>query len=57
MSSQNSTVLGVVLLTRHGDRQGFYQSPDTYTPAQTAITPLGLVRAYTVLCLEMRLCM
>ncbi|CEL55216.1 hypothetical protein RSOLAG1IB_01224 [Rhizoctonia solani AG-1 IB] len=39
-------VLGVVLLTRHGDRQGFYQSPDNYTPVQTAITPLGLVQEY-----------
>ncbi|CAE7180550.1 unnamed protein product [Rhizoctonia solani] len=46
MSSENSTVLGVVLLTRHGDRQGFYQSPDNYTPVQTAITPLGLVQEY-----------
>ncbi|CAE6413402.1 unnamed protein product [Rhizoctonia solani] len=46
MSSGNSIVLGVVLLTRHGDRQGFYQSPDNYTPVQTAITPLGLVQEY-----------
>ncbi|KAG8686089.1 hypothetical protein FRC08_012753, partial [Ceratobasidium sp. 394] len=46
MSSGNSTVLGVVVLTRHGDRQGFYQSPDTYTAAQTAITPLGLSQEY-----------
>ncbi|QRV74830.1 histidine acid phosphatase-like protein [Ceratobasidium sp. AG-Ba] len=46
MSSENSTVLGVVLLTRHGDRQGFYQSPDTYSATQTAITPLGLAQEY-----------
>ncbi|KAG8748142.1 hypothetical protein FRC10_008875 [Ceratobasidium sp. 414] len=46
MSSENSTVIGVVVLTRHGDRQGFYQSPDTYTAAQTAITPLGLSQEY-----------
>ncbi|CAE6470425.1 unnamed protein product [Rhizoctonia solani] len=46
MSSESSTVLGVVLLTRHGDRQGFYQSPDNYNPVQTAITPLGLVQEY-----------
>lgn len=46
MTSQNSTILGVVLLTRHGDRQGFYQTPDTYTAAQTAITPLGLAQEY-----------
>ncbi|KDN50703.1 hypothetical protein RSAG8_01201, partial [Rhizoctonia solani AG-8 WAC10335] len=46
MSSENSTVLGVVLLARHGDRQGFYQSSDNYTPTQTAITPLGLVQEY-----------
>ncbi|EUC64991.1 histidine acid phosphatase-like protein [Rhizoctonia solani AG-3 Rhs1AP] len=46
MSSENSIVLGVVLLTRHGDRQGFYQSPDNYTPVQTSIAPLGLVQEY-----------
>ncbi|CAE6456962.1 unnamed protein product [Rhizoctonia solani] len=46
MSTESSTVLGVVLLTRHGDRQGFYQSPESYTPVQTAITPLGLVQEY-----------
>ncbi|MCV2423731.1 hypothetical protein LNV47_24415, partial [Paucibacter sp. DJ4R-1] len=34
------------LLTRHVDRQGFYQSPESYTPVQTAITPLGLVQEY-----------
>ncbi|KAL9711144.1 hypothetical protein Ac2012v2_005684 [Leucoagaricus gongylophorus] len=34
-------VLGVVLLTRHGDRQGFYQDPTTYTPLGTVITPTG----------------
>jgi len=37
----DSKVLGVVLLIRHGDREGFYQDPVTYTPANTAITPLG----------------
>ncbi|KAF8916970.1 histidine phosphatase superfamily [Mucidula mucida] len=42
----NSTVLGVVLLTRHGDRQGFYQSPTTYTATSTAITPLGNQQEY-----------
>ncbi|KDR82623.1 hypothetical protein GALMADRAFT_835169 [Galerina marginata CBS 339.88] len=37
----NSKVLGVVLLVRHGDREGFYQDPVTYSPSNTAITPLG----------------
>jgi len=41
--SADSTVLGVVLLIRHGDRQGFYQDPKTYTPTSTAITPVGNV--------------
>ncbi|KII86633.1 hypothetical protein PLICRDRAFT_43271 [Plicaturopsis crispa FD-325 SS-3] len=37
----NSTVLGIVLLVRHGDRQGFYQDDDTYTATATSLTPLG----------------
>lgn len=37
----NSQLLGVVLLVRHGDRQGFYQDPQTYTATATQITPLG----------------
>ncbi|KAL0960870.1 hypothetical protein HGRIS_005885 [Hohenbuehelia grisea] len=44
MSSSNDKVLGVVFLTRHGDRQGFYQSPTNYAAARTAITPLGNVQ-------------
>ncbi|TDL22226.1 phosphoglycerate mutase-like protein [Rickenella mellea] len=40
-SSADSVVLGVVLLVRHGDRQGFYQNPLTYTASNTEITPLG----------------
>ncbi|KAG5648396.1 hypothetical protein DXG03_004970 [Asterophora parasitica] len=39
--SDSSKVLGVVLLVRHGDRQGFYQNPSTYTPSNTVLTPLG----------------
>jgi len=39
--SSDSTVLGVVLLVRHGDRTSFYQDPKAYTPSLTAITPLG----------------
>ncbi|KAF7299313.1 hypothetical protein MIND_00880300 [Mycena indigotica] len=34
-------LLGVLILTRHGDRAGFYQDPKTYTASGTAITPLG----------------
>ncbi|KAI0373828.1 phosphoglycerate mutase-like protein [Pilatotrama ljubarskyi] len=40
-TSFESTVLGVVVLARHGDRQGFYQDPETYTASSTVITPLG----------------
>ncbi|KAJ8590211.1 phosphoglycerate mutase-like protein [Rhizopogon salebrosus TDB-379] len=41
MSQDTSQLLGVVLLVRHGDRQGFYQDPETYTATATQITPLG----------------
>ncbi|EIW59547.1 phosphoglycerate mutase-like protein [Trametes versicolor FP-101664 SS1] len=41
MSADNSTILGVVVFARHGDRQGFYQDPQTYTASATVITPLG----------------
>ncbi|TRM61156.1 histidine phosphatase superfamily [Schizophyllum amplum] len=44
--SDDSTLLGVVILTRHGDRQGFYQDPDSYTASGTVITPLGTVQEY-----------
>lgn len=40
----DNEILGVVLLVRHGDRQGFYQNPETYTATGTVITPLGNVR-------------
>ncbi|KAF8967093.1 phosphoglycerate mutase-like protein [Flammula alnicola] len=46
MSTPDSKVLGVVLLIRHGDRQGFYQDPITYTPSNTAITPLGNAQSF-----------
>ncbi|KIY65234.1 phosphoglycerate mutase-like protein [Cylindrobasidium torrendii FP15055 ss-10] len=42
----NDTVLGVVVLTRHGDRQGFYQDPKTLKASDTSITPLGNVQEY-----------
>lgn len=41
-----STLLGVVLLTRHGDRQGFYQSANSYSASGTVITPLGSLQHY-----------
>ena len=41
-----STLLGVVLLARHGDRLEFFQDPFTYDPVQTFLTPLGSVRPY-----------
>ncbi|TBU25695.1 phosphoglycerate mutase-like protein [Dichomitus squalens] len=40
----NSTLLGVVLLARHGDRLEFFQDPLTYNPTQTFLTPLGSVQ-------------
>ncbi|KIJ63579.1 hypothetical protein HYDPIDRAFT_175942 [Hydnomerulius pinastri MD-312] len=36
-----SSLLGAVLLARHGDRLEFFQDPTTYTPTETYITPLG----------------
>lgn len=42
--SDNSTVIGIVVIARHGDREGFYQDPLTYTASSTLITPLGSVR-------------
>ncbi|THU86228.1 phosphoglycerate mutase-like protein [Dendrothele bispora CBS 962.96] len=44
--SDNSKVLGVVVIARHGDRQGFYQDPNTYTASSTVITPLGEVQEF-----------
>ncbi|KAI8989090.1 phosphoglycerate mutase-like protein [Trametes punicea] len=38
------TLLGVVLLARHGDRLEFFQDPFTYDPTQTFLTPLGSVQ-------------
>ena len=53
MSSDDSTVIGVVILARHGDREGFYQDPNTYTASSTTITPLGEVRcASTIHCMR-----
>ncbi|KAF7799398.1 hypothetical protein EIP86_010631 [Pleurotus ostreatoroseus] len=42
----DTEILGVVLLARHGDRRGFYQDPLTYTPSQTSITPLGEIEEF-----------
>jgi len=44
MSSSN--VIGVVILARHGDREGFYQDPLTYTASATQITALGNVQEF-----------
>jgi hypothetical protein len=32
---------GIVVLARHGDRSGFYQSPKTYAASDTNLTVLG----------------
>ena len=42
-STDNTKLLGTLLLIRHGDRSGFYQDPTTYTATNTLITPLGTV--------------
>ncbi len=48
-TDDQSKVLGIVVFARHGDRQGFYQDPNTYTASATSITPLGEVcTGYTV---------
>ncbi|KAH7921461.1 phosphoglycerate mutase-like protein [Leucogyrophana mollusca] len=41
-----SGLLGVVLLARHGDRLEFFQDPNTYTPTESYITPLGSVQEF-----------
>ncbi|KAJ7085515.1 histidine phosphatase superfamily [Mycena belliarum] len=38
-----STVLGVVVIARNGDRQQFHQDPETYAPSRTDSTALGVV--------------
>lgn len=40
------SLAGIVVLTRHGDRQGFYQSPTTYSASQTNLTVLGYLQEY-----------
>ncbi|KZT67117.1 phosphoglycerate mutase-like protein [Daedalea quercina L-15889] len=37
----DSTVIGIVLIARHGDRYENFQDPYTFAVSQTAITPLG----------------
>ncbi|KAJ7644342.1 histidine phosphatase superfamily [Roridomyces roridus] len=47
MAASNDTVLGVLVFTRHGDRQGFYQDPTSYTTTTpTIITPLGTAQEF-----------
>lgn len=48
MTSNDNQILGVVLIVRHGDRQGFYQDPTTYSATETQITPLGNVRHLSI---------
>jgi len=38
----DSSVLGVILIVRHGDRDEFVQNPVTFDPSHTIVTPLGL---------------
>ncbi|KAI0768868.1 phosphoglycerate mutase-like protein [Irpex lacteus] len=46
--STDSKILGLVLIARHGDRQGFYQDPTTYTASATSITPLGETQEFAL---------
>lgn len=40
-----STLIGVVLVARHGDRSStVYQDPSNYNSVQGYLTPLGAVR-------------
>ncbi|KAG6331021.1 hypothetical protein ID866_8066 [Astraeus odoratus] len=41
-----STVLGVLILARNGDRTHFYQDPYSYEPKFTESTPLGAVESF-----------
>jgi len=34
------------MIVRHGDREGFYQDPTTYTPSNTQITALGNLESF-----------
>ena len=38
-----SSIIGVVVLTRHGDRMEMYQDPMTQKVSRTKLTPLGEV--------------
>lgn len=57
MSFNTNPVLGVVLVARHGDRSGFYQSENSYTPSGTSLTPLGEAQEYSLGKLGTRLCL
>ncbi|KAI0768869.1 phosphoglycerate mutase-like protein [Irpex lacteus] len=46
--STDSKILGLVLIARHGDREGFYQDPTTYTASATSITPLGVTQEFAL---------
>ncbi|KAF8185919.1 phosphoglycerate mutase-like protein [Mycena galopus ATCC 62051] len=43
IDSYTGSLLGVVILARHGDRLEFFQDPLTYNPSATTLTPLGTV--------------
>lgn len=41
-----STVLGVIVIARNGDRREFHQDPKTYAPSLTDSTALGVVGGF-----------
>ncbi|KAF9021624.1 phosphoglycerate mutase-like protein, partial [Hymenopellis radicata] len=43
-----SSVLGVIVITRNGDRVEFYQDPESYKGATTETTPLGEVQSHAL---------
>ncbi|KAH8082350.1 histidine phosphatase superfamily [Filobasidium floriforme] len=44
--TNGSKVIGAVIITRHGDRSGYYQDPKSYAASDTTITPLGSAQTY-----------
>jgi len=51
----DSQVLGVIVISRNGDRVEYYQDPKTYEGSITNTTALGEVRGLLVILLIQRL--
>ncbi|KAG8913749.1 hypothetical protein FRC01_004402 [Tulasnella sp. 417] len=46
--SNNTNVLGVFILARHGDKQGTFTSELSYTASNVQLTPLGQAQGYNL---------